>query len=625
MTAASIIRFRGPVWEENGMSRRAFGLDGELIVSVVLFLRSLRGTGNSIPCRPRSPVAADFMSLPDVSTTFRPVDGCLSAREKSQVQAIRLLFFLGTILCLLFIPLYALSSPDATDPAWMRVLVSILLAKVFGASYFSSRIRRNYATWGRGTAYVILGWFLVITALNEFRSDYEIGLLLLFSIFTVIAGIGARSIRPVLWFTGIGFFTTGSAVVVAEASLVQEAVLLGSMVTVALVLGIALQRLISTRKTLQERESRLRGLANSTPGVVFQFYARRDGTRGTYFISEHAEEVLGISADPDDFYERMLGRVPPSHREELLESIERVLDERTAWRYEFPFETPSGERLWLLGTSTPEVREGELVFNGLLLDITDRKKAEDRLRDAKKQAEESSRVKTAMLANMSHEVRTPLTSILGFSEMLQDHLEGQLKEFARQAHASTKHLSKTLESILQLSKLESGATALEREEFNLAGPVEETVESLRAKAEDKSLVLQSEYPDRGARGLWNENAIRRISRNLLENAIKFTPEGGRVNVRVERGGDEAILEVEDTGIGIDDRHLPHIFRAFRQESEGLGREYQGSGLGLSIVNQLVEEFGGTVEVETEKGEGTCFTVRLPMTGEEEASESGPKE
>jgi PAS domain S-box-containing protein len=350
--------------------------------------------------------------------------------------------------------------------------------------------------------------------------------------------------------------------------------------------------------------------------VVFQFYAREDGTRGTYFVSEHAREVLGLAPEPEDFYERCLKQVPESHRDELLDSIETALNEEASWQFEFPFEKPSGERIWLLGTSTPDARDGELVFNGLLLEITERKEAENQLRAAKREAEEASEVKTAMLANMSHEVRTPLTSILGFSELLKDRLSGRLQGFARRTYESSRQLSETLKSILQLSKLEAGAAALERDTVSLTEVVWETIEMLEPKANEKSIRIEVECPEAPLRGLWNEDAMRRIVRNLVENAIKFTPRGGRVEVRAQKDGAEAVLEVEDTGIGIRQDLIPDIFQAFRQESEGLDREYGGSGLGLSIVDHLVREHDGTIEVQTEKGKGTCFTVRVPTSSGE---------
>jgi len=670
---------------------------------------------------------------------LRPRDETLSARQQSQVQVLRLLFLLGAGLCLLFIPLFEMSSPHAVDPVWGRLAVAGLLGGMFAASYGSASVRRHFAAWVRGTSLVVICWFVGISALNGFTSDYEIGLLLLHAIFTVIAGLGARTTRPVIAFTLTSFGLAVAGVLLSAASLRGEAVLLGGMATSSLVMTIVIQRLISTRTQLQEQESRLRGLANSIPGVVFQFYARPDGRRGNYFVSEHADEVLGISPTPDEFYDRVLAGVPSSHRAEARVSINEAVENRAPWRHEFPFVRPDGTRIWLLGTSAPEVKPHEVVFNGVLLDITERREAEAEvqrtknryqtlvenfpkggvflfdqeyryvlaggselleaglspealqgatphdlfpeeladetvdyyeralsgevnvfeqqyrgkcyriltlpvredegqvvsgmavsldvtaqkeqeraLRHAKEEAEKASRVKTALLANMSHEVRTPLTSIIGFTEILTDRLSGQLQGFARRAHESSRHLSETLESILRLSKLEAGAAALGRERLSFVEPVRETVRRLRPAAQEASIALHSEWPDHAVEGLWNADALRRITRNLLENAIKFTPAEGRVQVRVRDEDEAAVLVVEDTGIGIRDELLPHIFQAFRQESEGLGREYEGSGLGLSIVDHLVQELGGTIEVDTAKGEGTCFLVRLPRTRPEDA-------
>ena len=134
-------------------------------------------------------------------------------------------------------------------------------------------------------------------------------------------------------------------------------------------------------RNLRQREEQLRGLANSLPGVVFQFFARPDGTRGNYFVSKHARSVLGIEADPDTFFERFRRRVPEAHRERFAASVETAVEQAEPWRHEMPFDKPSGERIWLLGASTPIRREGELVYNGVLIDITERKAAERALQD----------------------------------------------------------------------------------------------------------------------------------------------------------------------------------------------------------------------------------------------------
>jgi PAS domain S-box-containing protein len=266
------------------------------------------------------------------------------------------------------------------------------------------------------------------------------------------------------------------------------------------------------------------------------------------------------------------------------------------------------------GSSFPQELTLTALDNGgivcVVRDITEQIEREKALREAKEEAEAASQLKSAMLANMSHELRTPLTSITGFSEVLQEELEGSPANFATKIHESSLRLQRTLELVLHLSKLEAGIEDLEREYLALSTVVEDVKGVLSKHAAEKNLTVTTHTPESPVRGHWNEDALHRICRNLLENAIKFTPEGGCIDVRVRQDQD-AVLEVEDTGIGMDPTQVSNLFEAFKQESEGMDREYEGSGLGLSIVKRLTEEMGGTIDVETEKGDGTCFTVRLP--------------
>jgi signal transduction histidine kinase len=218
-----------------------------------------------------------------------------------------------------------------------------------------------------------------------------------------------------------------------------------------------------------------------------------------------------------------------------------------------------------------------------------------------------------MLANMNHEIRTPLTSVTGFADIMQDELDGRMGEFAGRIHKSGERLMRTLDSVLQLSKLEAGISEIDREEVDLNDLTQETAELLRPTAQEKGIALDTRLPDGPVRGMWNEGALNRIAENLIENAIKFTPSGGTVTIRVREEQAAAVLEVEDTGVGIAESAQAEIFEAFQQESEGLGREFEGSGLGLSIVKRLVEAHAGTIAVESEKGVGSRFTARFPKT------------
>lgn len=301
-------------------------------------------------------------------------------------------------------------------------------------------------------------------------------------------------------------------------------------------------------------------------------------------------------------------------RVRVVEGIEEVFREGSA-TVEAHWVPKNGEPIPVLFTGVRTYLEGRLHLVGMGIDVSEQRRQARELRKAKEEAEEASRVKSAMLKNLSHEIRTPLTSIIGFARVLKEDLSGENARIAGLVHEGGKRLKGTVDSVLQLSKLETGRHSLNREHIDLSEVTEHVAKRLRPQAEENGLDLSVDVPTGSVTGRWNEGALRRIVENLLENAIKFTPSGGQVELRVRREGEIGVLEVEDTGIGISDEALPDIFDPFKQESEGLDREYEGSGLGLSNVRELTELLGGAITVDSEKGVGTCFTVRLPRRDE----------
>ncbi|MCS3784718.1 PAS domain S-box protein [Salinibacter ruber] len=265
---------------------------------------------------------------------------------------------------------------------------------------------------------------------------------------------------------------------------------------------------------------------------------------------------------------------------------------------------------------------------------TSRREAEE----AKEEAQEASRLKSALLANMSHEIRTPLTSIIGFAEMLGREAAGlelpgdsPLPGYASTIERSGKRLLETLNGVLNLSKLQAGQMEMEAGPTCLPEQARLAAEELRPEAEEKGIGLELETGGGPAvLAEADEGGMQIVLRNLLSNAIKYTDEGG-VTVRTyredgnQKDGDQedghpqedgrAVLEVEDTGIGMDPEVAEVLFEPFRQASEGISREYEGTGIGLAVTREAVDQMGGSIEVETEKGQGTCMTVRLPLAGE----------
>ena len=243
--------------------------------------------------------------------------------------------------------------------------------------------------------------------------------------------------------------------------------------------------------------------------------------------------------------------------------------------------------------------------------ILDRIEREADLRAARDEAEEMNRLKSAFLANMSHEIRTPLTSIIGFAEILRDEADESTQRFANLIHTSSQRLMETLKSVLDLSKLEAGAMDLSPESVQVDAAVQSTVDLFQPRASAQDVALTTHGTDAECRAVLDKSALDRVLSNMISNAIKFTPSGGSVDVHLHPAPDAIEIAVADTGVGIEEAFLPDLFEAFTQESTGNTRAFEGSGLGLAITKRLVDLMGGTISVESTKGEGTTFTVRLP--------------
>jgi PAS domain S-box-containing protein len=258
--------------------------------------------------------------------------------------------------------------------------------------------------------------------------------------------------------------------------------------------------------------------------------------------------------------------------------------------------------------------------------VLERLEREEELRGAKEEAEESNRAKSVFLANMSHEIRTPLTSVIGFAEAIGDQVEALeeapdeadlsiLSRFAGLIEQGGTRLLETLDGVLNLSKLEAGQMVLDPEPVDLAEEVEAVAEALRPKATAKDLALSVDTPSTTVVAEADPGGVQIIVQNLVSNAIKYTEAGGQVRVRAYADGDQTVLEVEDTGIGMDPAVAEELFEPFRQASEGPGRIYEGTGVGLAVTKRAVEQMDGTVGVDTEKGEGSRFHVHLPRASE----------
>ncbi|WP_375495680.1 PAS domain-containing protein [uncultured Nostoc sp.] len=254
-------------------------------------------------------------------------------------------------------------------------------------------------------------------------------------------------------------------------------------------------------------------------------------------------------------------------------------------------------------------------------DITDRKQAEierDRLlqleQAARAEAERANRIKDEFLAVLSHELRSPLNPILGWTKLLQTRKfsESKTAEALATIERNAKLQTQLIDDLLDIAKILRGKLSIDAAPVNLAFVIESAIDTVNTAALSKSIVLHSVLANIGQVS-GDSNRLQQIFWNLLSNAIKFTPRGGRVETRLERVDDQAQITVSDTGKGINSDFLPYIFESFRQEDVSITRKYGGLGLGLAIVRQLVEAHGGTITADSPgEGLGATFTVQLPL-------------
>jgi len=253
---------------------------------------------------------------------------------------------------------------------------------------------------------------------------------------------------------------------------------------------------------------------------------------------------------------------------------------------------------------------------GISEDITEAKKTQEALLQAQEEAERANRVKSQFLASMSHELRTPLNSILGFSELLTDDTTGRFDEATRrrfldQIHSSGEHLLQLINDILDLSKVEAGQMDLQLHPVELGSLINEARATVEPLARSKAIALNGE-PGPELHLIADAAKVKQMLLNLLSNAIKFTPNGGRIQIRWRQVDSWAEIAVSDTGIGIAAEDLGRLFTEFQQLDAGPARQQEGTGLGLALTRRLAELHGGQVGVESVLGEGSTFTLRLPL-------------
>jgi PAS domain S-box-containing protein len=289
------------------------------------------------------------------------------------------------------------------------------------------------------------------------------------------------------------------------------------------------------------------------------------------------------------------------------------------WYGEFKNKKKNGDFYWESVSISPLFDDDGRIthFVAIKEDITERKARENELLSAKEAAEESSRLKSNFLANMSHELRTPLVGILGYADILSNELiVKDHKEMATTILQSGNQLIETLNSILDLSRIEANRNELDIRTYDLYDIINDSYTVFRSLAKSKNLYLKLNVPSKNLFVDTDRQLLIKIFNNLINNAIKFTSQGGvTISANVIMNDNKLLIhtEVADTGIGIPEKYHHLIFEPFRQVSEGLSRNFTGTGLGLTLTKKFVELLKGNISFKSQQGEGTTFTITLPYS------------
>ena len=342
-----------------------------------------------------------------------------------------------------------------------------------------------------------------------------------------------------------------------------------------------------------------------------------------------AERIFGYTAD--EMIGQSIRRIIPDHlQQEEDEVLARIRQGDRVDHYETIRQRKDGTLVPISLTVSPIRRTDGTIIGAskIARDITDAKRIQEERERLLYLAQEAGRLRDEFLATLSHELRTPLNAIVGYSRMLQAGLlEGDRSDRAMEAVVrNATALTQIVEDVLDISRIIKGKVRLNVQKIDLSEIVTEAVETVRPAADAKGVRLETIVDAAASPVAGDPDRMQQIMWNLLSNAVKFTGRGGTVQVRVGRIGSHVEIAVSDTGIGIAQEFLPHVFERFRQADGSISRERGGLGLGLSITRHLVELQGGRISVASEgSGKGSTFRIELPIMIVRTDESSRPRE
>jgi PAS domain S-box-containing protein len=363
---------------------------------------------------------------------------------------------------------------------------------------------------------------------------------------------------------------------------------------------------------LKEQEHELRKLTNAIEQSPVSIIIT-DVSGNIEYVNPKFVELTGYS------FNEVKGKKPSilnsgAQPEEFYKNLWNTICSGREWKGEFNNKKKDGTIFWESASISPVKNDkGEIThYIAVKEDITQQKKINEELVIAKNKAEESERVKSEFLAQISHEIRTPLNTILGFSSLLTNEssrTDEEQKMISKSLSQAGKRLLRTIDLILNMSMVRAGKLSLQPVKINAREVVSYEIEKYSGPAAEKKLYLDADFSAADPYVICDIYILQEILSNLLDNAIKFTQKG-KVSVSMYDDQSDLFIKVKDTGVGISEEYIDHIFEPFSQEHTGYSRTFEGNGLGLSLVKKYLDLINGDISVESKKGSGSIFTIRL---------------
>ena len=367
---------------------------------------------------------------------------------------------------------------------------------------------------------------------------------------------------------------------------------------------------LKIEKYLEESEGKFTSIFNHSNDAII--IHNLDGK----IIEVNSKAVELFHYTKKEFLNKTISQLQPkSEVKKTKEAFVKIMKEGSI-RYEIDFFKKTGDTFPAEVSSSSFKISNQKMIQKIIRDITERKQIECELIKEKEKAETADKLKSDFLAQISHEIRTPINAVLSFSSLIREKVEDTINDELLDdsfdiINKSGNRIIRTVDLILNMSELQSGGYKIKPRNINLCnGVLEQMVNEYKNRAHEKGLQFEVNCKLKEIYIFADYHAVNQIISNLLNNALKYTAKG-KIELSLKQSSKHGIVEVKDSGIGISDEYLPKLYAPFSQEEQGYSRKFEGNGLGLSLVKQYCDLNNAQIEVESKRGEGSTFRIKFP--------------